>query len=365
MISVIIPTYNRLENLPLCLTALGMQEYREFEIIVVDDGSTDGTAEWLREKDNENGIPLKYLNAGPHQGFRAPRARNFGVANSNPDYTLALFIDSDNLMPPHILGTYADLHTQHPDCVIVGLYHFLLRMEFGVENLKNDEDFWFKLESMNYPRLPMPPDTSLKGRKDPRYNEFPDEPKVETYGADPLGLAFGMGCFSGNIAYPKHVFWDCDGFWEELIGHGGEDCDLAMTAIEKNHPFLRVKKLIGYHVWHPRYAPEVRMRQELDANIEKIDRKHKIGKYAPQPVEPPRGVKEWWQDPRLYHKEQGARLVCDSGNTYWAVRDIHRMGLATPEAVKELGFDWDDADPITDEALAEFTIEGAVGAESN
>lgn len=361
MISVVIPTYNRKENLELCLAALEQQEYKFFEVIVADDGSTDGTAEWLRDKNNIADIPLKYLSTGPNQGFRAGRARNFGAANSHPDSSLFVFIDSDNLMPPTVLGRYAELHEQYPQCIIVGLYHFLIRMDFGIENLRNDEDFWFRLNTMNYPHLPMPPDGSLKGRKDLRYDEFPEEPKVEVYQDDPLGLAFGMGCFSGNIGYPKHVFWDCGGFWEELIGHGGEDCDLAMTAIEKGHKFLRVKKLIGYHVWHPRYALEGRMREELNRNIDKIDHRHKIGKYAPDPVEPPRGVKEWWSDPRLYHKNQGARLVYDSANTYWAIRGIHRMGLATPGAVVELGFEWKDADLITDEALAEFMVEGSFG----
>jgi len=359
VISVVVPTYNRKENLELCLAALGMQEYREFEIIVVDDGSTDGTFEWLRGKTDENGIPLKYLSAGPHQGFRAPRARNFGVANSNPDYSLALFIDSDNLMPSHILGTYADLHTQHPDCIIVGLYHFLLRMEYGIENLKNDKDFWFRLESMNYPKLPMPPDASLKGRKDPRYNDFPDEVEPELWPATPVGLAAAMGCFSGNIAYPKNIFWDCGGFWEELIGHGGEDCDLAMTAVEKRHKFLRVKKLIGYHMWHARYAPEQQMREELNCNIGKIDQKHKIGKYAEYAEHAAIDCADW-TDPRHYHKERGSRLVSDESNTYWVVIGKHRLGLSNPAALARVGFDWGDADPITKEALAEFKVEGVL-----
>jgi len=41
MISVIIPTYNRSESLRLCLTALKNQTHRDFEVIVIDDGSDD------------------------------------------------------------------------------------------------------------------------------------------------------------------------------------------------------------------------------------------------------------------------------------------------------------------------------------
>lgn len=361
MISVIIPTYNRIENLRLCLTALEMQEYRDFEVIVVDDGSTDGTAEWMRGKDCINTIPFRYLSAGPHRGFQAGRARNFGVANSNPDFPLAVFIDSDNLMPPQILSMYADLHTQYPGCVIVGLYHFLLHMDFSIENLKNDEDFWFRLESMSYPHLPMSPDASLKGRKDPRYKDFPDYPEPELWPADPVGLAAAMGCFSGNIGYPKDIFWDCDGFWEELVGHGGEDCDLAMTAVEKGYRFLRVKKLVGYHMWHARYTSEDKMREELNRNIDKIDRKHKIGKYAEYAEQAAIDCADW-SDPQHYHKDRGAKLVYDDGEppTYWAVVGKHRLGLSNPTAVSELGFEWSDANPITEEALKEFKSGGVL-----
>ena len=168
-----------------------------------------------------------------------------------------------------------------------------------------------------------------------------------------------MGCFSGNIGYPKEVYWDCGGFWEELIGHGGEDCDLAMTAIEKGHRFVRDKKLVGYHVWHPRYTEERQMQHERDANIEKIDKKHRIGRYAPQVEDPPPGIKEWWADHRLYTKERGAKLVCDDTDTYWAIFGIHRLGLSNPAAVTALGFEWEDAVAVTREYLSDFTDEGA------
>ena len=52
LISVVIPTYNRLPILKKCLDALENQilnvEIHNFEIVIVDDGSTDGTVDWLR-----------------------------------------------------------------------------------------------------------------------------------------------------------------------------------------------------------------------------------------------------------------------------------------------------------------------------
>src|SRR5215467_6944013 len=75
-VSVVIPTHNRLEVLAEVLSALVRQEGAPpFEVVIVDDGSTDGTADWLRHR--SFGLPLRVLvqdNRGP------AAARNTGVA---------------------------------------------------------------------------------------------------------------------------------------------------------------------------------------------------------------------------------------------------------------------------------------------
>ena len=49
MISIIIPTYNHRVALEKCLASIARETYRDYEVIIVDDGSNDGTKEWLEQ----------------------------------------------------------------------------------------------------------------------------------------------------------------------------------------------------------------------------------------------------------------------------------------------------------------------------
>ena len=89
-VSIIIPVYNSKTTIEKCLESIISQTYKNIEIIVIDDGSTDGTKELLK---------VKYLNKDKifiyeqkNQGVSA--ARNLGIKHSSGDYIF--FIDSDD-----------------------------------------------------------------------------------------------------------------------------------------------------------------------------------------------------------------------------------------------------------------------------
>jgi glycosyltransferase involved in cell wall biosynthesis len=101
--SVIIPTYNRRDHLMACLASVMAQRRRPDEVIVVDDGSTDGTRDALAAAE---GITVIYQsNAGPGA------ARNRGAAAASGDYLV--FLDSDDLWFPWSLGALAALVARH------------------------------------------------------------------------------------------------------------------------------------------------------------------------------------------------------------------------------------------------------------
>ena len=82
-VSVVIPTYNRKSILKKCLIALENQTLNNsisnYEIIVVDDGSTDGTASWIRN--NNHILPHVVLHEQEHGG--PAEGRNLGILKSN------------------------------------------------------------------------------------------------------------------------------------------------------------------------------------------------------------------------------------------------------------------------------------------
>lgn len=107
--SVIIPTFNRRQHLLECLSSVSAQRRRPDEVIVVDDGSNDGTVEALG--DLQDVIVIHQANAGPGA------ARNRGAAAASGDYLV--FLDSDDLWFPWSLEVLVRLVEMHARPVLL------------------------------------------------------------------------------------------------------------------------------------------------------------------------------------------------------------------------------------------------------
>jgi glycosyltransferase involved in cell wall biosynthesis len=108
IISVIIPTFNRKNFLKEAIYSVLKQKDVFFEVIVVDDGSNDGTKEFIKN------YPIKYFyqeNKGPAS------ARNLGIMNSNGKYIA--FLDSDDLWVEDKLSNQINFFKENPDILIV------------------------------------------------------------------------------------------------------------------------------------------------------------------------------------------------------------------------------------------------------
>jgi len=92
LITVITPTYNRAHTLPMCYKSLCSQTDNRFLWLIIDDGSSDGTEELVKQWINEGKIEIKYLKKS--NGGKAS-ALNVGIDNLSTIYTVCL--DSDDV----------------------------------------------------------------------------------------------------------------------------------------------------------------------------------------------------------------------------------------------------------------------------
>lgn len=108
-ISVVIPVYNRPEMVVRAIESVRSQTLSPYEIVVVDDGSTDRTPAVLRKYDSL----IRSLRT-PNRGVAA--ARNAGVAIAEGEWIA--FLDSDDMWDPKKLEIQSAFHKTHPDILI-------------------------------------------------------------------------------------------------------------------------------------------------------------------------------------------------------------------------------------------------------
>lgn len=115
LISVIVPVYNVSKYVRRCVESVEHQTYQPLEIILVDDGSTDGSGEICDELENEfDNIRLFHTS---NHGLSA--ARNFGMQHVSGEYVI--FVDSDDaICPQHIDHLYSALREYDVHVAVTG-----------------------------------------------------------------------------------------------------------------------------------------------------------------------------------------------------------------------------------------------------
>lgn len=93
--SIIVPTYNRVNYLFKCIDSVLDQTYDKFELIIIDDGSTDNTEELVKKYSDKR---IKYYK---NQNHGIGYSRNFGIDKANGDYIF--FLDSDDYLNEDML----------------------------------------------------------------------------------------------------------------------------------------------------------------------------------------------------------------------------------------------------------------------
>lgn len=123
-ISVIIPAYNRAHCIERTLQSVFDQTYTNYEVIVIDDGSKDNTAEVLKPYLNR----ITYIQQA-NRGLAGTRTRSIELANSD----WIAFLDSDDLWLPDNLATHVAVIQKHPELILSTTNSTIFREHIGEE----------------------------------------------------------------------------------------------------------------------------------------------------------------------------------------------------------------------------------------
>ena len=114
-LSIIIPVYNAEEYLDRCLTSILEQEFVSYEVILIDDGSTDSSPLIC---DRYSATDSRFRTIHKKNGG-VSSARNAGMALAQGEYVM--FVDSDDRISPDALTVMSDAARQDPDFVLGGV----------------------------------------------------------------------------------------------------------------------------------------------------------------------------------------------------------------------------------------------------
>lgn len=126
-ISVVIPVYNRKEQIICALRSVYNQTLLPDEVIVVDDGSADGTYEAIQE-----GFPQVRLIRQKHRGVSA--ARNRGIEESGGDFIA--FLDSDDIWLPDKLRLQIGVFNEHPELGLLATQKYKNTNSYSIKTIK-------------------------------------------------------------------------------------------------------------------------------------------------------------------------------------------------------------------------------------
>ncbi|PSB44313.1 family 2 glycosyl transferase [Cyanosarcina cf. burmensis CCALA 770] len=210
--SIVIPTYNRLPILAKCLRSLERQNHDDvaiegYEVVLVDDGSTDGTLAWLEANAAE--FPHVRSLLQDHQGPSA--ARNLGVERAKGD--TIVFIDSDLVVTENFLQAHAQ------------------GLQQGREMYGSDRIFTYGrvINTCNF-----------------------DNPTVEPYKITDFSAAYFA---TGNVAIPRHWLEKAGLFDTRFQLYGWEDLELGVRLKQLGLNLVKCPDAVGYH-WHPAFNLE-------------------------------------------------------------------------------------------------------------
>jgi GT2 family glycosyltransferase len=233
--SVVIPTYNRVTLLRHTLESLTRQSLPagEFEVLVVDDGSSDSTADMVKSFDDR--LNLRYF-FQEDEGWRTAKARNVGIANAQAD--VCVLVDSGMLLHSECLAEHIASHAQASGPVAV------LGYVYGFNG--DNEDAKAITEAIDF----SDPDGSIERMAAEQRLDIREEFYAK-YADDFSGLPAPWIVFwTCNLSVQTEVARSVGGFDEEFKCWGGEDLDLGYRLFNAGARIMLNRQARSIHVPH-------------------------------------------------------------------------------------------------------------------
>jgi glycosyltransferase involved in cell wall biosynthesis len=256
--SVIIPTYNRRQLLRYTLLSMSCQTLPrdEFEVLVIDDGSTDGSNEEAAAFDGVQNIRYFYQE---DEGYRVAAARNIGIAHAAAP--ICVFVDSGVILHSKYLESHWQSHndSREPAAVVGYLYCFSQGDEDS-EQIRTEID----LDDID--------GTISRFRAAGRWVDI-REKFYARYGDEFGHLPAPWPVFwTGNASAPTNLLREVGLFDETFRSWGAEDIDLGYRLHRGGSNFLLNRDAAGLHYPHPKDRTD--NKQSAAANYRYFAAKH-------------------------------------------------------------------------------------------
>lgn len=236
--SIIVASYNQKDTLKLNLLAWTQQTYPKglIEVIVADDGSSDGTEALVEELKKKLDYKIKFFTQ-EDKGFRVAKVRNEGVALSEGE--VVFFVDADTIPSSEYIQEHMKYYHVSDEVAVVG-------MRQRIEAKINEDTVLHKHTIESLKKLPMiedkdAPERVRSWRKNILFNnmEFRKEPRA-------------WGGFHGTLgSCRKCDYLGVGGSDESFTAYGQEDSELGFRLLAKVRYLVSNPKACLFHLEHP------------------------------------------------------------------------------------------------------------------
>ena len=119
LISIVLPCYNSQDYIENCINSITEQDWNNYELIIIDDGSSDNTNNIIKKYSN---IKLRYVKNNTNKGI--VHSLNKGISMAKGEYIAR--IDSDDLMHKNRLSKQVNYLEEYPEIALVGSWQFII-----------------------------------------------------------------------------------------------------------------------------------------------------------------------------------------------------------------------------------------------